>query len=179
MQSHPLVPDELVEVVISAWNDIFASSIGAHSYVIGRDIFPPPQILAFLIHELVPLDLQRRYPGVWRGQQSSTEKDLVHVPDELYSVEIKASSARGRIYGNRSYAQKAQTSRKSKSGYYLAINFQKFADGSEPHVTLIRFGWLDHEDWLGQAAPTGQQASLSRAVETAKLQVLYAWSGGE
>ena len=173
VQSHPLSSDELVEVVLGAWHDIFASSFGANDYVIGEDIFPPPQIMAFLIHELVPLDLQHRYPGIWRGQQNSTEKDLVYVPNALLSVEIKASSDNRRIYGNRSYAQQARRSKKSKSGYYLAVNFQKFAVSSEPKVTLIRFGWLDHEDWTGQTAPTGQQASLSRTVEDAKLKVLY------
>ena len=173
VQSHPLRGDELVEVVLGAWHDIFASSLGANDYVIGEDILPTPQIMAFLIHELVPLDLQHRYPGIWRGQQNSTEKDLVYEPNALFSVEIKASSDNRRIYGNRSYAQQASRSRKSKSGYYLAVNFQKFAVSPEPKVTLIRFGWLDHEDWTGQTAPTGQQASLSRAVEGAKLKILY------
>ena len=129
--------------------------------------------MAFLIHELVPLELQSRYPGTWRGQQNSIEKDLVYVPDDQYSVEIKASSSNRRIFGNRSYAQRSNRSKKSKSGYYLAINFQKFTVSSQPKITLIRFGWLDHEDWTGQTAPTGQQSSLAREVEDAKLQVLY------
>ena len=171
VEAHPLGEDELVEVVIGVWESIFTSSIG--SYVIGRDLFPTPQIMAFLIHELVPLELQHRHPGLWRGQKDSTEKDLVYIPDKLYSVEIKASSSNRRIFGNRSYAQKPSRSRKSKSGYYLAVNFQKFSVSPEPKITLIRFGWLDHEDWTGQVAPTGQQSSLARHVEGTKLQMLY------
>ena len=173
VQTHPLASDVLVEVVLGSWQDIFESSFGVKGYLIGREFFPPPQIMSFLMHELIPIELLARYRGTWRGQQGNSEKDLVYVPDNLYSVEIKASSSSRRIYGNRSYAQKGNRSRKSKSGYYLAINFQKFAVSSEPRVTLIRFGWLDHEDWTGQTAATGQQASLSLMVENAKLQVLY------
>ena len=172
--SHPLNSEELVEIVLGAWDDIFVSSIGAEEYTIGRDIFPTPQIMAFLLHELIPLKLQSRYPGVWRKEQNASEKDLVHVPNDLYSVEIKASSNKSRIYGNRSYAQQSSRSKKSKTGYYLAVNFQKFTVSLQPKITLVRFGWLDHDDWTGQKAPTGQQASLSRIVENAKLAVLYA-----
>ena len=102
MESHPLSSDELVQVVIGAWDDIFASSIGTNAYSIGQDIFPAPQIMAFLIHELVPMHLQDRYPGVWRGQQDKNDKDIVHMPDDRYSIEIKASSSSTRIFGNRS-----------------------------------------------------------------------------
>jgi len=36
-------------------------------------------------------------------------------------------------------------------------------------LTRIRFGWLDHSDWAGQVAPTGQQAHLSADVVQNKL----------
>ena len=36
-------------------------------------------------------------------------------------------------------------------------------------VVKIRFGWLDHEDWMGQKSATGQQSRLSRDVENFKL----------
>ncbi|MGK7921714.1 MAG: ScaI family restriction endonuclease [Trichodesmium sp.] len=34
---------------------------------------------------------------------------------------------------------------------------------------LVRFGWLDQDDWQGQVAATGQQARLSSDVERYKL----------
>ena len=71
-------------------------------------------------------------------------------------MEIKTSSSRRGIFGNRSYTQPART-KKEKSGYYLAVNFDKAAP---PSVRSVRFGWLDHADWLGQAAASGQQARL-------------------
>lgn len=90
--------------------------------------------------------------------------------DKHFSFEIKTSSSARSIFGNRSYAQKADTTKKSKSGYYLAINFEKFTKiHQQPSIKLVRFGWLDHEDWMGQAAATGQQARLNRDVELYKL----------
>lgn len=95
---------------------------------------------------------------------------MVFIPDDRFSIEIKTSSSPRNIYGNRSYAQTGQPPKKSKSGYYLAINFEKFTPGiKNPRILLVRFGWLDHEGWIGQSAATGQQARLSPAVERNKL----------
>ena len=61
---------------------------------------------------------------------------------------------------------------KSKSGYYLAINFDKLSE-SNPKIRLIRMGWLDHTDWQAQKSETGQQASLTKAARDGKLLTLY------
>jgi hypothetical protein len=37
------------------------------------------------------------------------------------------------------------------------------------NINLVRFGWIDREDWQGQTAATGQQAKLSPEVERYKL----------
>ena len=174
VRAHPLDQDEIVEIVFQAWDDILASSIGNRPFRIGVDIFPKPQIMAFFLHELIPLELQARYPGLWRGDASADEKDIVCISDRSMSVEIKASSHPSQIFGNRSYAQKPSSTKKSKSGYYLAINFKKFTDKSaSPTIRRIRFGWLDHEDWAGQRASTGQQARLTRDADRSKLLELY------
>lgn len=165
-------PNEIYEVVMQVWDDIFNSGIGSKPFRIGSELFPRPQVMAFFLHELIPLEFSYRYPGVWRREETSYEKDLVYIPDSYYSIEIKASSSARKIYGNRSYAQRTATSKKSKSGYYLAINFQKFVPANksvQPLIRLVRFGWLDHTDWMGQAAPSGQQARLSTNVERFKL----------
>lgn len=142
--------------------------------MIGKDIFPKPQIMGFFLHELIPLTLAKRYPDKWRKEETAAEKDLIYIPDDTFSVEIKTSSSAKNIYGNRSYAQEANSVKKSKSGYYLAINFQNFsAKISKPQITRVRFGWLDHADWIGQTAATGQQARLSPDVEQKKLIILY------
>ena len=172
INNHPLDPNEIYDVVIKVWNDIFNSGIGSKPFRIGSDLFPRPQVMAYFLHELIPLESAHRYPEKWRREQTPDEKDMVYVPDLNYSIEIKTSSSPKNIYGNRSYTQKTTSVKKSKSGYYLAINFQKFFATErtrKPLITRVRFGWLDHNDWIGQTSASGQQARLSPAVEQHKL----------
>lgn len=175
VDNHPLSSDEIVVVVLESWDDIFKSKIGGKPLYFGRDLFPKPQIMGFLLHELVSEKAKALYPGQWEKEMSARDKDMIYLPNDTYSVEIKTSSSPTSIFGNRSYAQKKRSSsKKTKSGYYLAINFEKFKEGvSKPRILKIRFGWLDHDDWIGQKAATGQQARLSKVVEDSKLIELY------
>jgi len=172
---HPLSPKEIYEVVIQVWQKIFESNFTSKNYKIGVDLFPRPQIMGYFLHELIPLELARRYPGIWRREETATEKDLVYLKDNYFSIEIKASSSNRNTYGNRSSTQLSTTGieKKNKSGYYLVVNFKNFKNkvqGSQkPPINLVRFGWLDREDWKGQTAGTGQKATLSPDVETYKL----------
>jgi hypothetical protein len=134
---------------------------------IGKNIFPKPQIMGFFLHELIPLEIAALHPDEWRGEQTASDKDIVYIPDDTFSIEVKTSSHARHIYGNRSYAQGATKRKKSKSGYYLTVNFEKFsASNKRPRILLIRFGWLDSSDWIGQASETGQQASLTKEADT-------------
>jgi hypothetical protein len=174
IRQHPLDMKEVVDICLGSWNSIFDSKIGLKGFNIGKDIVPKPQIMGFFLHELIALELSSRYPEEWRGEDTSDDKDLVCIANSKYSVEIKTSSHPSKIFGNRSYAQKANKNKKEKSGYYLAINFQKFTKRiKEPKILKIRFGWLDHDDWLAQKAASGQQAHLSPAVESKKLLTFY------
>ncbi len=132
--------------------------------------------MGYFLHELIPLELTRRYPEIWRREETATEKDVVCLLDDYFSIEIKTSSSNRNTYGNRSYTQLSTTGiegKKNKSGYYLVVNFQKFnknIQGSQvPQINLVRLGWLDQKDWQGQVAETGQQAKLSSDVERYKL----------
>jgi hypothetical protein len=58
IEQHPLDVNEIYEIVISVWEEIFESSITSRGYKIGKDIFPSPQIIGYLLHELIPLVLQ-------------------------------------------------------------------------------------------------------------------------
>ncbi len=176
--AHPLTADELVQVVLAAWDSIFASRFGTSGLRIGEDIFPGPQTMGFLLHEIIAADLEHRHPESWAGAKRAGEKDLNYLPDPTFSVEIKTSSHPRQIFGNRSFAQKPSARKKGKSGYYLAVNFEKWPkDGSRPRIRRIRFGWLDEEDWIGQVAPSGQQAHLSAEADQGKLKPLYDLSG--
>lgn len=89
--------------------------------------------------------------------------------NDYFSFEIKASSQKS-IYGNRSYTK--SDAGKSKSGYYLTINFEKLSK-ENPRILLIQMGWLDHTDWVGQKSETGQQASLTKEAKEYKLITLF------
>ena len=175
VKQHPLETGEVVDVVLLTWDEIFCSRIGSKDFRIGKDIYPQPQIMAFFLHELIPLEFSSRYPKKWRRDSSGADKDLVCVADESFSVEIKTSSSADGVYGNRSYAQPTQGNKKAKSGYYLAVNFAGFdpETSAQPRVRKIRFGWLDHSDWHGQAAATGQQAAPTREAKKFKLLTLF------
>ena len=177
LDAHPLKGPELVDVVLISWKAIFETRIGPAGFRIGTDLEPQPQIMGFLLHELIPLELQRRYPGQWRRQQTKYEKDLVYELDHTLSVELKTSSHGAQVFGNRSYGKPAKTTeigRKGKAGYFLTVNFEKFSGPKLPEIRAVRFGWLDHDDWISQAAETGQSARLRAEAYQYKLRTLYA-----
>lgn len=173
--AHPIDTEQLVDIVKTAWSAIFDTKLGG-KFSIGTDITPKPQIMGFLLHELIPLELESRFPKEWRADKDKGDKDLVYIPDMTKSIELKTSSHASQIFGNRSYAQPQpeNSTGKSKDGYYLTVNFENFsaAKGS-PSITLIRFGWLDHTDWIPQKSPTGQQARVDAESDRSKLKVLY------
>ena len=127
LKNHPLKEQEIVDVVLKSWSDIFNSKIG--SFSIGKDIYPTPQIMSFFLHELVAHYLSLKYNRVYKVGVEKHEKDIHHLTDASLSVEIKGSSHKDQIFGNRSYAQPSSTKvKKSKEGYYITINFEKFTN---------------------------------------------------
>lgn len=174
VNDHPLDERFLVEMVLIAWSNIFETSIGRHQLKIGEQIFPKPQVIGALLHELIPAELAATYPKEWRGEDTSGDKDIVYIPNDSYSIELKTSSNPTRIFGNRSYAQKPSQGKKGKDGFYIAVNFEKFSKkNKKPEILVIRFGWLDHTDWRGQKAESGQQSSLSPETYELKFKTLY------
>lgn len=172
IDKHPL-KNKIVEVVLKSWEDIFLSKIG--SYSIGKEIFPSPQIMSFFLHELVAHNLSLLYPEIYKVGVLKNEKDIHCITDPKMGIEIKASSNPSQIFANRSYAQPSSGHElKDKNGYYLAINFEKVTrDNPHPKILKIRFGFLEHNDWIPQSASTGQQARLSKSAYETKLITLY------
>lgn len=177
LNEFPAGPGHVVEAVLDSWKGITRSRIGRAQ--IGVDIFPTPQVIGSFLHELIPMELHARFGTQWRGDTNASEKDLVFIPDDRFSAEIKTSSNVRRIFGNRSFGQKdTGAGKKSKDGYYIAVNFRGWErDGTQtgeaPGVGLIRMGWLDHVDWLAQTASSGQAAALPPTVENAQLLTIY------
>lgn len=156
VDNHPL-KDKIKDVVLKSWNDIFNSKIG--SFSIGKEIFPSPQILSFFLHELVAHYLSLMYPNRYKVGELKGEKDVHDMVDPSMGIEIKASSNATQIFANRSYAQPSSESEtKDKNGYYITINFEKISKSNPyPKILIIRFGYLEHRDWIAQKAATGHR----------------------
>jgi hypothetical protein len=168
VNSHPLKTAELLDAATTAWATLWQTTVGTGSLSVKlSDLRVPATIVGYFFEVLFARELERRAPTLWRGNLSKEDKDLVHVPDPTFSIEIKTSGQAGfKVYGNRSYGQKPGTElpqKKEKSGYYITVNF------FNQTLTLIRFGWIDAADWDPQEAPTGQMAGLKQAVYDSKL----------
>lgn len=184
LNSFPLKMENIAQIVLESWEDIFKTTVGAQKYKLGVEILPQPQIMGFLLHELIPLNLASRYPDNWRRGMASTEFDVYCIFDERYSFEIKTSSDPKGVFGNRSYTQISSDVSKRRGGYMLTVNFEKFETVSkivslepkllkQPQLRLIRFGWLDATDWIGQTAQSGQQARLTKEAKAYKLKIIW------
>ena len=163
---HPL-SDKIVDLCLKSWQSILNGKINTYLNLYIRDMSISPQAMGALLHDVIPEYIARNIKGFRKGIGS--EKDIVCDSDDFYSFELKTSSQKS-IYGNRSYA--LSETGKAKSGYYLAINFDK-SSSSAPKITKIQFGWLDHSDWKGQKSETGQQASVVSDAKKCKLVTLY------
>lgn len=175
LRAHPLRDKTLVDAALASWDAIFASNIG--SLKIGTDIFPSPQLMGSILHELIPLTLAKTLPE-WRRERTSAEKDLVFIPDAAMSIEIKTSSHRTSVFGNRSFGiDDPGRGKKAKDGYYLTVNFDKWPHGDRamkrPEIRIVRFGWIDHTDWVAQVAQSGQQSSLPALVYNQQLLTIF------
>jgi hypothetical protein len=166
---HPLHIVVIREVAFVAWETLWATRIGRGRVAMPLgEIRPPATVVGYFFEKLFARELESRYPNEWRGARSKDDKDVVYVPDSIFSIEMKTSGQLNtRIFGNRSYNQKAVTeslvSKQEKSGYYITVNFYEQA------ITLLRFGWIDVTDWKSQKSATGQAASLSPDVYKHKL----------
>lgn len=171
-----MTTNEIVSVVRSCWDDIFTISDKNGAFIIGKTSFPKPQVMGFILETLVAKKFESMYPKQWIFDPTGYSKDITNILDDSFSIEIKTSSSNGKIYGNRSYAKVGETSKKSKNSFYLAINFSKFDNtdlNKKPTLTKIRLGYLEHSDWMGQSAQTGQNARLSATTEKSKLLELW------
>ena len=76
IEDHPLSKKQIVDAVLTSWKQIFQSKIGPLS--IGKQIFPTPQIMSNIIHELIPYNLAENVGSDYRVGITKTEKDIVY-----------------------------------------------------------------------------------------------------
>jgi ScaI restriction endonuclease len=150
IEKHPL-RENIVEYVLKSWESILNGKINTYLNLFIRQMSISPQATGALLHDIIPEYIQKNTNEFRKG--IGNEKDIVCISNDIYSTELKTSSQKS-IYGNRSYTK--SEGGKSKSGYYLAVNFDKICK-TAPKIQQIRFGWLDHNDWVGQKSQTGQR----------------------
>lgn len=168
INEYPLDLKILKNIVLQSWDDLLSSTIGA-KLKIGKDFQPSPQLTAGWLHTLICIKITDIDDKEWACEKNASDKDIINLKNSKYSTEIKTSSSPSKIFANRSYAQSVTDPKKSKSGYYLAVNFEKITIDNEPKIILVRLGWLDHSDWIAQTSETGQQARLSPITYATKL----------
>jgi hypothetical protein len=169
VKEHPLRGDELRTLVTAGWNDVFVSTFGRRGLKIGVDIFLKGQAMGSLLHELIPREFAEAHPSLWRPEITATDKDIVCIPDDKFSIELKTSSDPNQIRGNKSFVEDETPGKKLKDGYYLVVNYEKLKRGKIPALIKIRFGWLDHGDWQTGESKKGQGATVKALAKEHKL----------
>ena len=169
VEKHPLESDTILQAVLTAWQTLWETSIGSRTTAFPlKEMTLPAQVTGFFFEKLLAEVLKNKTQGQWRGGQEKAEKDLVFLENPQFSTELKTSGQLGlKLYGNRSYGQQLEEDPKvdkaDRSGYFITVNFY----GSS--LSLVRFGWIDHADWVSQKSSTGQASSLKEDTYTYKL----------
>lgn len=173
IDKHPL-KECIVEYCLKSWSSILNGKINSYLNLMIKEMSMSPQVMGALLHDIIPVYIERNSAVKGFRKGTGVEKDVVCEFDDAFSFEIKTSSSKNSIFGNRSYAKSVNG--KDKNGYFLTINFENLdrAKTSNPGIRLIQFGWLSHSDWIGQTSQTGQQAHLSKSAKENKFIVLYA-----
>ncbi len=167
IDAHPLKLNVIHDAALTSWSRLWSTRVGDATLGFPfAEVDPPATVVGYFFEKLFAKELAALYPKMWRGGKGS-EKDLHCLSDDALSVEMKASGQLGyKIYGNRSYGQQvenAEAAKKDKSGYYITINFHGQT------LTMLRFGWIDADDWQAQKSATGQMAGLADDVYRHKL----------
>jgi len=176
IREYPLDMCEIREIVLRSYDKLLQTRIGdpADDIKIFEDVDIGAQATGAFLETIIANEFQKRN-SVWR-QGSEAEKDLIHTNNPKFSTEIKLSGqVNDKIFGNRSYAQDTSGSnKKGKSGYYIALNIHISKGELLPshNLFLMRFGWIDFEDWSGQKAESGQAAKLNSDVYKNKMTVI-------
>jgi len=169
IERHPLDLDTIRDTAIKCWGTLWQTNVGAGETAIPlSSIEVPATVTGYFFEKLFARELERKYPNLWKGGRSKSEKDFVCLSNNSFSIEMKSSGQLGtKIFGNRSYGQQtldgSQIAKEEKSGYYITVNFYRQT------LTLLRFGWIDFEDWKPQGSQTGQAATLPSHVYELKL----------
>lgn len=168
LKDFPIATSEFVPVVLEA------SRLMLEDTYLGKpmkDIISKAANKGAFIGQLFPIAfnevLARSFAHLFRPEQEQFDKDVVCVSNDRFSFEIKVSTDKEKIVGNLSYA--SDGGYKDKHSFYLAVNFDK----NTFEVILIRFGWLDIEDWSISSSYNGQGSTVKTLPMRSKMITVY------
>lgn len=166
---HSLPLENIKKLVLQSWSNVWKIGCKTDNFSINfRELGFPAQVVSSCFESILLKALSEQYPDTWRSG-GAHEKDAHNLENDAMSFELKMSGQLGfKVFGNRSYAYAADEKnnakiKKSRNGYYLIVNY------FEEHITLIRFGWIDAQDWEAQKSQSGQMARLLPHVYDHKL----------
>lgn len=145
----------LLKATFNAWKDIEQLTLG--DFKIGRDFKPTGQLIGNLLHILIPKHMELLDKDFQIGTKKE-DKDILWNKHSDFAIEIKTSSSKSGVYGNRSYPKGDNI--KDKNSYYLIINYTNFDENANGYIHSIKVGYIRKEDWKAQDSETGQQSYL-------------------
>ena len=170
VQQFPVKKHEMRTVVEDSFKDYLNLTISEFKLQVGKDIFFLAQATGVIIQKLITLKLSKLQKNTWKDGDKKYEKDVVNINKNQFSFEIKTSSSKSGIFGNRSMGHISKNKTKERSGYYLIINYKlPKEEDKDFQIYKLRFGWIDDNDWKGQNSPTGQQSTISSDCKSYKL----------
>ena len=95
VNNHPLELEQIRELVLSSWSDVWSTVIGNDDVQIPlKEVDPPATVIGYFLEKVLAKKMSALYPEVWRGGVGS-EKDLYCISDEACSIEMKTSGQLG------------------------------------------------------------------------------------
>lgn len=104
---------------------------------------------------------------LWRPGDPITEYDVVYIPNQDYSFEIKTAST-----DNINTSRRADgVDVKPKRGYYLLVRYEPEADPGDI-LRWVRFGWIDDTNW-SRPDVKGRKRRLRLNTVVKQMQMLH------
>lgn len=168
LKDYPIKEKELIHNCKQAWEIIKKIEIDILGNKINLvDLELHGSIYGGLIDTVLREVIIKSDESKWMRPNLKVDKDVIYIDDNKKSLEIKSGGQKNtQVFGNRSSNLEEKNEQKSMAGYYITINYYN------KELYLIRFGWLDEEDWIGQV-DGGQQAKISEDAYELKLKILY------
>lgn len=106
IERYPLNPSQnniILQYALDSWAHVWNTTIGNTPLRLSV-LNPSATVIGYFFEKVFAYNLAQAFPLEWRGGINKEDKDIVCIPHNNFSIEIKTSGQLGtKIYGNRSY----------------------------------------------------------------------------